>query len=688
MSWHPPAYVVALVVVSLAAVGLAGVGYRNRDVNGGVAFTVMMLSVALWAYGDAAKLLAEGWRGYVWWTNISFATSVVVPTAGFVFVLAYTGNAHRITRRTLGLLAVEPTLSVLLAWTTRGHGLMWEYTGELQTSPVTWAPVENGVVYQLHLAYTYVLIAALFGLLVRFYLRSRGAYRWQTLLLLVGALVPTVTNVGWLLVQHTYPESVDPTPLTFVITGVLFTAGLRSFDLLELSPVGRHTIVEELHDAVLTVDESDRIVDANPVARELLADDDATLVGEAADDVVPAYEGLLEGAGEADDVTVTVDGERRYLDIRESPLTDAGGTVVGRVVLLRDVTERRRVEKRYQLLIENSTDLINVLDDDGTIKYVSPSVRSVLGYEQDNVVGTNAFGYIHPDDRERVLEQFGALSEEPGDELRADYRMRTIDGGFREMESRGRNLLDDPVIEGIVVNSRDVTERRERERELERQNEQLEEFASVISHDLRGPLSVAHGYARLVEDELDDERIGKVVAAHERMEELIEDLLTLAREGRAVSEPQPVDLAEASRRAWAIVDTSDAEVEVTVDRTLLADDTRLRQLLENLFSNAAQHGEESTDARAATADGGSEPAVTVTVGATETGFYVADDGPGIPAEQRERVLEAGETSDEEGIGLGLTIVRRIAEAHGWTVSVGESADGGAKFTFEGVEWVE
>jgi PAS domain S-box-containing protein len=687
MSWHPPAFVVALVVVSLAAVGLAGVGYRNRDVNGGVAFTVMMLAVALWSYGDAAQLLADGWRGYLWWTNISFAAAVVVPTAGFVFVLSYTGNGHRVTWPTLGLLAAEPTVAVLLAWTTRGHGLMWEYTGRLQTSPVTWAPVENGLAYQLHLAYTYVLIAALLGLLVRFYLRSRGAYRWQTLLLLVGALVPTVTNAGWLLVQHSYPDSIDPTPLTFVITGVLFTAGLRSFDLLELSPVGRHTVVEELHDAVLTVDESGRVVDANPAARELL-DDDATLVGETAEDVVPAYEDLLEGAGEADDVAVTVDGERRYLDVRQSPLTDAGGTAVGRVVLLRDVTERRRVEKRYQLLIENSTDLINVLDDDGTIKYVSPSVRTVLGHDPENVVGTNAFGYIHPDDRERVIERFGELSGEPGDELRADYRMRTSDGSFREMESRGRNLLDDPVIEGIVVNSRDVTARRERERELERQNEQLEEFASVISHDLRGPLSVAHGYARLLEDEHDDERVGKVVAAHERMEELIEDLLTLAREGRAVSEPEPTDLGEASRRAWAIVDTSDAELEVTVDRTLLADDTRLRQLLENLFSNAAEHGEGSRDARAATADGGSEPAVTITVGATGTGFYVADDGPGIPPEERESVLEAGETSDEEGIGLGLTIVRRIAEAHGWTVSVDESADGGAKFTFEGVEWVE
>jgi PAS domain S-box-containing protein len=695
MGWHPQPFIFALLVTSLVSVGLAGVGYRNRDANGALAFIVMMLAVALWAYGDAVQLLAGDWQSYVWWMRITFATGVVSATAGFVFVVAYTGKDHLVTRETLALLAVEPLVVITLVWTNGDHELMWRYVGELQTSPVTWVATENGLAYSLHLAYTYGLLAVLLALLVRFYLRSRGTYRWQTLLMLLGALIPTATNVFWVVVQSTYPETIDPTPVTFVLTGMLFTAGLRSFDLLELAPVGRHTVVEELPDAVLTVNGDERVVDANPVVSELLAEGGEPLVGEDAAAVVPAYEGMLAG-GEADDVALTVDGERRYFDVRQSSLTDAAGEVVGRVVLLRDVTERRRVEKHYQLLIENSTDLISVVDEDATVKYVSPSVRSILGYDPENIVGTSAFGYVHPEDREEVVERFEELADQPGEELRVDYRIRTRDGTFREVESRGQNLLDDPVVEGIVVNLRDVTERRERERRLQQRNDQLEEFASVISHDLRGPLSVAHGYARLLEeDHGEDDRVGKVVAAHERMEELIEDLLTLAREGRAVSEPAPVVFEDACRQAWAIVDTRGAELVVDSDRELMADDTRLRQLLENLFSNAVEHSAVDPDEETAedqevapTADGAGEPSVTVTVDTVEGGFSVADDGPGIPEEDREQVLEAGQTSDDRGIGLGLTIVKRIADAHGWTVGVGESDDGGAKFTFRDVEWAD
>jgi PAS domain S-box-containing protein len=551
------------------------------------------------------------------------------------------------------------------------------------------APIDHGVAFHLHLLYTYVLMAALLWLLVRFYLRSRGTYRWQTMLLLVGGILPIATNVVWQVVQQQFPKNIDPTPLTFVIMGSLFTAGLHSFDLLELAPVGRHTIVEELHDAVLTVNSEERIVDSNPVARRLLAESGESLIGERATDVVPEYEALLQHGGEADDVAITVDGEPRYFDIRQTRLTDATEEVVGRVVLLRDVTERRRVEKRYQLLIENSTDLIAVLDGDATVRYVSPSVTKLLGYDPTNVEGTSAFGYVHPDDKETIVERFTELVENPDEELKAEYRMRTNSGDFRVFESRGRNLLDDPVIEGIVVNSRDVTGRREHEERLQQRNEQLEEFASVISHDLRNPLSVAHGYARLVADDYDDDRLEKIANAHDRMEELLEDLLTLAREGRAVSEPEPVSLKEAAHQAWAIVDTSGCTLTVEGSRDLLADDTRLRQLLENLYSNAAEHGAPDVAAPSPSADGGEADAGTVTirVGTTDEGFFVADDGPGIPEADRERVFEAGESGADTGIGLGLTIVRRIADAHGWDVGVAEDADG-ARFEFTGVEWAD
>ena len=227
-----------------------------------------------------------------------------------------------------------------------------------------------------------------------------------------------------------------------------------------------------------------------------------------------------------------------------------------------------------------------------------------------------------------------------------------------------------------------------RERELERKNDRLEEFASVVSHDLRNPLNVAQGHLELARGEAENEHLETVTDAHDRMGRLIEDLLTLAREGESIDGTDPVDLAELGAACRRDLATAEATLSVRIDRTVVADRNRLRQLLENLLRNSVEHG--STGNRAEPDDavehGGS--GVTVTIGELDdgTGFYVADDGPGIPEADRERVFEGGYTTSESGTGFGLRIVERIADAHGWSVRATESADGGARFEFAGVEF--
>ena len=218
---------------------------------------------------------------------------------------------------------------------------------------------------------------------------------------------------------------------------------------------------------------------------------------------------------------------------------------------------------------------------------------------------------------------------------------------------------------------------RERERRLERDRRRLDEFAGVVSHDLRNPLGVAIGRVRIARETASDEvdeQLAAVESAHERMEARIEEVLTLAREGRVVGDPQPVDLDEVAGDAWAAIsECADQATLVEVDSlgTTEGDRERLRALFENLFSNAFEHGE--------TPDGS---APTVTVGPLDDGFYVEDDGPGIPPDRREAVLHSGFTTSEDGTGFGLAIVRSIADAHGWTVTVAESESGGARFEIE------
>ncbi|MGQ3327678.1 PAS domain S-box protein [Halorubrum sp. FL23] len=225
--------------------------------------------------------------------------------------------------------------------------------------------------------------------------------------------------------------------------------------------------------------------------------------------------------------------------------------------------------------------------------------------------------------------------------------------------------------------------------ELERQNDRLAEFASVVSHDLRNPLNVAQGRVDLARDECDSDHLDAVAGAHERMDTLIADLLTLARQGERVSETEPVRLAAVVESCWQTVETADATLSVEGDLWLRADESRLRQLVENLVRNAVEHGGDDVAITVgalggeAEADGAGDGAGAEA--SDEVGFFVEDDGPGIPAADRGEVFDAGFSTTQEGTGFGLRIVEQVAAAHGWSVRITEGREGGARFEVTGVE---
>ena len=220
---------------------------------------------------------------------------------------------------------------------------------------------------------------------------------------------------------------------------------------------------------------------------------------------------------------------------------------------------------------------------------------------------------------------------------------------------------------GRAITLREITDLKRRERRLRRQNERLDQFASIVSHDLRNPLNVAQLRNDMVTRAHDDDNARATQEALDRMESIIDEMLSLARAGRDIESPEPCRLATVAENAWANVRTPDSELdsrfgEMTVD----ADSTRLTQLFENLFRNAVDHN---------------DPPLTVRVGRldTDAGFYIEDDGTGIPPGERADVFDPGYTTSEDGSGLGLAIVGDIVDAHGWAIAVTGGDDGGARF---------
>ena len=411
------------------------------------------------------------------------------------------------------------------------------------------------------------------------------------------------------------------------------------------------------------------------------------------------------------------------------------------VCIVRDITERRDYERdlaferdRFQGLfaaIPEPVVEVDVADDGASLRDVNAAFEDTFGYEASEVVGGDLNEVIVPDD-ECLRTEAEAIDEwaAAGEQLTWEVRRETTDG-VRDFLFRSAPIEHDGEVAeqfGLYV---DITERKRYERTLEQQNERLEEFTSAVSHDLRGPLSTAEGRLELARADCDSPHLDAVSDAMERMETLIDDLLALAREGVRVREVEPVDLAAVVEECFRCVDAGDAALVVDVDSTVHADRSRLRQLLENLLGNSVEHGstgsrsqargnsvehgsadsrtesddtiergftgEESADgAGRGSLDGGAESTdpidqeVTITVGelADGDGFYVADDGPGIPPKRREQVFERGYSTAAAGTGFGLAIVGEIADAHGWEVEVLESEDGGARFEVSGVDRAE
>jgi len=330
------------------------------------------------------------------------------------------------------------------------------------------------------------------------------------------------------------------------------------------------------------------------------------------------------------------------------------------------VVGQQQTQKKYERLVENSPDAIAHVADSGEILAANPALAAEFDTDRDSLVGTmfaDAFEGNVGENRlaagREVIETGAATPTEDS------YDGRFFHNIFVPVETRRAH-------DSFQLISRDITERREREAELERQNERLESFASVVSHDLRNPLNVAQISVELLDD--DSDHVDRIDRSLARMSDIIEDVLTLARQGETVDAPSPVDVETMAEDAWSYVETGEATLVVDGTGRIEADASRLKELLTNLFRNAIEHGD----------------AAEITVGlfddeATETfGLYVADDGPGIPGDQRSDVFDAGFSTARQGTGLGLAIVREIATAHGWTISATESTDGGARFEITGV----
>jgi len=344
-------------------------------------------------------------------------------------------------------------------------------------------------------------------------------------------------------------------------------------------------------------------------------------------------------------------------------------------------------ERRFDALFDDPNILIALLDTDGTMLDVNGTAMSYVDAELVDIRGVAFWEtpWCSADLRQAVRENVAQAAD--GEYVEYDTAFSDASGQTHSVVGAVRPVTDDNgAVRSLIVSARNVTGRRERQRDLEQQNQRLEEFAEVLTHDLRNPLTIAVGYLDVIKQSPNEQAFEKCENALNRIGSLVDEVQTSVLQDRTEPQEVPVDLETAAREAWSTADTRGARLEVDGEMRLRADPEQFRRLFENLFQNSAEHGTSGSRPDAAVAaDGAADDAeLTVRVVALEDGFAVDDDGMGLPSDVADDVFERGFTTTRSGTGFGLSIVRNIAESHGWTVDVSESPSGGARFRFSQV----
>ncbi|WP_206335606.1 PAS domain S-box protein [Natronolimnobius sp. AArcel1] len=398
------------------------------------------------------------------------------------------------------------------------------------------------------------------------------------------------------------------------------------------------------------------------------------------------------------------DGHTYAINQTIAPITDETGDIVRFVAVNADISEQRRRERQLQELYEATTDWLDAKSRQDVCEIVSDHLTNLLEFDlhglylydetthrlEPATVSTEAttkFDVLPTFEAGEAIawEVYESGAPKMYDDVSNDPDAYNPSTNIRSellhpLGEHGVLMIGSERIEAFTATDKtfakilasmltEVLTRIERECDLQEQNSRLEEFATVVSHDLRNPLSIASGHLELARETGEDAHLDEIEYAHDRITRIIEDLLWLAHEGRGIGETRPIDLEHIASAAWAHVDTAEATLKIDWDGRFEADSDRLQQLFENLFRNAVEHGGHD---------------VTVSVGRLEDGFFLEDDGPGIPAPKRDEILKTGYTTSSDGTGYGLSIVQTIIEAHGWSLEVCNSQDGGARFEVHGV----
>ena len=721
MGWAQLPFILLLLFSGVISAGLFGYAWPRRRRRGVPAFLALAVGTGWWSVMYALELTAPTLAWKMWVVRMEYIGIVAVCPAWALCALAHSNFAHLVTRRAAIGAFVFPAVVLAAVWTNSWHGLFWESVRLHEVVGFKTFVADFGPLFWAHTAYAYAAVF-LGGIgLLQSTARSRTMFLGQRLTLLVAVGIPWLGSVMFLSGYSPWPY-IDLTPFTFTISGMVLMQGILLFHLVEIVPLARDLVVEEMHDGVIVVDPRGYVLDANSAACSLLAPDARTVVGRGLLTMAPelaSFKPALEA--QRDDgmqLEIVRDGEARKIEVAMTPLADRRDRFLGHVLTVRDVTRQAQVEaallhseRRFRTIADQSLAGL-FLFEGGRMAYCNDRLVQIVGRSKEELLGASAeqmLSFIHENDRAFVADQIEFKNRGELGTTQYDFRFYHPDAQERWISLYSRPLEPDPAVPdapgsilGMVVDITDRIEAEAARRAWEGQLLQAQKLESMgmlaggVAHDFNNLLVAILGHADMARQGLSEgDPLGKdldtICAAAEQAKRLCRQMLAYAGKGTFATERVELNsVIEEVVRLTTVTVSKKVAVTTVLDSkvpTVAADRAQLVQILLNLVMNAAEAvGDAPGTVEIETAARSLAEGEIDAAGATQSlpaGDYavvtVRDSGPGMDAATRRRIFEPFFTTKFTGRGLGLAAVLGIVHAHGGALTIETAPRKGTTF---------
>ena len=733
MNWQQLPFILLKIVAAILSLVLARWVWRRRATPGATPTAIYMVAAACWAFASAMETSNASLAAQVLWSKILYVGPTIIPVAWLAVALEYTGRQAILTRRNLTLLMVVPLITLVAVWTNEAHQLIWQNLALSADGAFPKMVFSRGPLYWVNVVYAYSLTLIAIVLMLRAFLRTSRAYRLQTGALVIAALLPWAGNIMYMTGLTPWP-GVDLTSVFFAFTGFIMLLALFRFKLLDIVPVARDAIVASMSDAVMVFDAENRLVDLNQAAEALLGRATAALIGQPAAQVFANWAELFEEYQDIEEAHTELmlgddEGERDF-DLRISPLRDRHGLLTGRVLSLRDITERKQSEAALQsahdqlaVLVTVDAELVLRLDVDHVLEIAMDAAmrvgRADAGFiglmDREDLRVVQVLGDYPPNFKNTLVPaQAGTIMQAVREQqaiLKTDVEHyaqqvtvlpstraqmvapllsheRLI--GIINLETRKPERFTPEVFELLKLLAARVATAIDNAQLYESRIaliEDLDAFAHTVAHDLKNPLNTCILSGSLLERSIDvmpeatrQRSVQAILNGAHKMNDIIDALLLLAgvRQMEAVDTRQ-LDMQGIVGEVLARLDSMirEAQAEIILPDTwpvALGYAPWIEEVFANYLSNALKYG-------------GQPPVVTLGSDCLLDGkvrFWVRDNGAGLTADERARLFTPFtrlHQVEAEGHGLGLSIVRRIVEKLGGEVGIESEVGQGSLFSF-------